>query len=67
MTQGDIWWADIPAPTGSGPDFCRPVPVVQGDTLNQSTGATKTTLATVHLPVQQAGAPATLLRKLHGP
>ena len=34
--QGEIWWADLPAPTGSGPGFRRPVAVVQGDALNQS-------------------------------
>ena len=40
ITQGDIWWADIPAPTGSGPGFRRPVLVVQGGALNQSRIAT---------------------------
>ena len=40
ITQGDIWWADIPAPAGSGPGFRRPVLVVQGDALNQSRIAT---------------------------
>jgi mRNA interferase MazF len=28
--------ADLPAPTGSGPRYRRPVAVVQGDALNQS-------------------------------
>jgi mRNA interferase MazF len=36
ISQGEIWWADLPAPTGSGPGFRRPVAVVQGDALNQS-------------------------------
>jgi len=36
ISQGEIWWADLPAPTGSGPEFRRPVAVVQGDALNQS-------------------------------
>jgi mRNA interferase MazF len=36
ISQGDIWWADLPAPAGSGPGFRRPVAVVQSDTLNQS-------------------------------
>jgi mRNA interferase MazF len=40
VSQGDIWWADLPAPTGSGPGFRRPVVVVQGDALNQSRIAT---------------------------
>lgn len=40
MRQGDIWWADLPAPTGSGPGFRRPVIVVQCDAFNQSRIAT---------------------------
>ena len=36
ISQGDIWWADLPGPTGSGPGFRRPVVVVQGDALNRS-------------------------------
>jgi mRNA interferase MazF len=36
ISQGDIWWADLPNPTGSGPGFRRPVIVVQGDAFNQS-------------------------------
>ena len=39
-SQGDIWWADLPTPTGSGPGFRRPVVVVQGDPLNHSRIAT---------------------------
>ena len=40
ISQGEVWWADIPAPTGSGPGFRRPVVVVQGDPLNRSRIAT---------------------------
>ena len=40
ISQGDIWWADLPQPTGSGPGFRRPVVVVQGDSLNRSRIAT---------------------------
>jgi mRNA interferase MazF len=36
IAQGDIWWADLPLPAGSGPGFGRPVVVVQGDSLNRS-------------------------------
>lgn len=38
--QGDIWWADLPEPTGSAPGYRRPVLVVQGDDLNHSRIAT---------------------------
>ena len=40
ISQGEIWWADLPAPAGSGPGFRRPVAVVQGDALNRSRIAT---------------------------
>ena len=36
ISQGEIWWADLPAPVGSGPGFRRPVVVVQGEALNRS-------------------------------
>ena len=34
--QGEIWWAELLEPTGSGPGFRRPVIVVQGDAINRS-------------------------------
>lgn len=40
IAQGEVWWADLPAPAGSGPGFRRPVVVVQGDALNRSRIAT---------------------------
>jgi len=40
ISQGEIWWADLPSPSGSGPGFRRPVVVVQGDALNRSHIAT---------------------------
>ena len=40
IAQGEIWWADLPNPAGSGPGFRRPVIVVQGDALNRSRIAT---------------------------
>jgi len=40
ISQGEVWWADLPAPTGSGPGFRRPIVVVQGDALNRSRVAT---------------------------
>lgn len=38
--QGEVWWADLPSPKGSGPGFRRPVVVVQCDHLNRSRLAT---------------------------
>ena len=40
VSQGDVCWAELPPPTGSGPGFRRPVVVVQGDPLNRSRIAT---------------------------
>lgn len=40
ISQGEIWWADLASPTGSGPGYRRPVVIVQGDAFNRSTLAT---------------------------
>lgn len=40
ISQGEIWWADLPMPAGSGPGFRRPVVIVQGDAFNRSRIAT---------------------------
>ncbi len=40
IAQGEVWWAELPDPTGSGPGFRRPIVVVQGDALNRSRIAT---------------------------
>ncbi len=40
ISQGDIWWADLPIPSGSEVGFHRPVLIVQGDPLNRSRIAT---------------------------
>lgn len=40
IAQGEIWWADLPEPSGSEPGFRRPVVVVQGDAFNRSRVAT---------------------------
>ena len=40
IAQGDVCWADLAEPVGSGPGFRRPVLIVQGDALNRSRLAT---------------------------
>src|SRR5271157_4308791 len=40
ISQGEIWWADLPLAQGSGPGFRRPVVIVQSDDLNRSGIAT---------------------------
>ena len=36
IRQGDVRWAELPPPSGSGPGFRRPVVVVQSDAFNRS-------------------------------
>jgi len=36
MKCGEIWWASLPEPTGSGPGFRRPVLIVQSNPFNSS-------------------------------
>lgn len=40
IAQGEVWWADLPDPAGSGPGLRRPVVVVQGEAFNRSRIAT---------------------------
>jgi len=36
MKRGDIWWASLTPPDGSGPGFRRPVLIVQANSFNES-------------------------------
>ncbi len=36
MRRGEIWWASLPDPSGSGPGLRRPVLVVQANPFNES-------------------------------
>ncbi len=36
MRRGEIWWANLPAPAGSGPGMRRPVLIVQSNPFNES-------------------------------
>ena len=40
MKRGELWWASLPAPAGSGPGYRRPVVIVQANAFNQSRIAT---------------------------
>ncbi len=40
IAQGEIWWAELPAPAGSAAGFRRPVVIVQSNALNRSRLAT---------------------------
>ena len=45
IRRGEIWWANLPVPSGSGPGYRRPVLVVQADAFNAS--SIQTTIAIV--------------------
>jgi mRNA interferase MazF len=36
MNRGEIWWASLSSPKGSGPGYRRPVLVVQANSFNKS-------------------------------
>jgi len=36
ISQGEIWWADLPEPSASEPGYRRPVLVAQSDAFNRS-------------------------------
>jgi mRNA interferase MazF len=40
VKRGEIWWADLPDPVGSGPGLRRPVLVIQSNAFNESRIAT---------------------------
>ncbi len=36
MRRGEVWWASLGDPSGSGPGFRRPVVIVQANAFNES-------------------------------
>jgi mRNA interferase MazF len=60
MLRGEIWWADLPAPRGSGPAKRRPVLIVQSDAFNASRIQT-VIAAVVTSNLDLAAAPGNLL------
>ena len=40
MKRGEVWWASLPPPAGSGPGLRRPVVVIQSNPFNESCLAT---------------------------
>lgn len=55
MKRGEIWWASLPQPTGSGPGYRRPVLVVQANSFNESRISTVlVAVITSHMKLAQA-------------
>lgn len=40
MKRGELWWASLPVPTGSGPGYRRPAVILQANQFNESRIAT---------------------------
>ena len=36
IERGEIWWAELQEPVGSGPGYRRPIVIVQSDDFNKS-------------------------------
>lgn len=67
IQRGDIWWASLPEPVGSGPGYRRPVLVVQSDEFNRSRIATVIALSiTSNVRLAQAPGNIFLPRKATG-
>jgi mRNA interferase MazF len=60
IEQGNVFWADLPPPSGSGPGFRHPVVVVQSDIFNESRIAT-TIVCLLTSNVALASAPGNVL------
>jgi mRNA interferase MazF len=60
MQRGDIWWADLPEPTGSGVGYRRPVVIVQADAFTRSRIAT-VIVAAVTSNLRLAAAPGNVV------
>ncbi len=60
MVRGEIWWAEIPEPSGSEPGYRRPVLVLQSDAFNRSRIST-VVCAVVSSNIRLAEAPGNVL------
>ncbi len=36
IKRGDVWWAELPDPVGSGPGYKRPLLIIQSNEFNKS-------------------------------
>jgi len=67
MRRGELWWASLPAPAGSGPGFRRPVLIVQSNPFNESRISTViVVVVTSNLSLSQAPGNVRLTRSDSG-
>jgi len=60
IKRGEIWWAELPEPAGSGPGYRRPLVILQSNAFNESN--IKTVIAAVITSnLNLADAPGNLL------
>lgn len=62
MQRGEIWWAELGAPTGSEPGYRRPVLIIQQNDFNQSLISTVIAIA-ITSNLRLAEAPGNVLLK----
>jgi mRNA interferase MazF len=60
VRRGEIWWARLPRPLGSGPGYPRPVLIVQSDRFNAS-GIQTAVVAAITKNTALAEAPGNVL------
>jgi len=67
MRRGELWWASLPEPTGSGPGFRRPVLIVQSNPFIESRIATViVAVVTSNLALAQASGNVRLAKSYSG-
>jgi mRNA interferase MazF len=65
MRRGEIWWASLAEPSGSGPGFRRPLLIVSADSFNQSRINT-VIAAVITSNLRLAGAPGNVRLPIRG-
>jgi mRNA interferase MazF len=67
MKRGELWWASLPEPAGSGPGYRRPVVVVQANAFNDSRiGTVLVAVVTSNLSLAAAPGNVRLSRRASG-
>jgi len=65
VRRGEIWWASLPEPTGSGPGFRRPLLIVSANSFNDS-GISTVVAAVVTSNLRLADAPGNVRLPVKG-
>jgi mRNA interferase MazF len=60
VKRGEIWWASLPEPWGTGPGYRRPILILQSDAFNRSRIQT-VVVAAITTNLRLAAAPGNVL------